>query len=130
MKISGGLHVLRLALAAVFLWFGFSQLLDSVTWVTYVPDWAVNMMHLPPAMIVIGNGLTEIILGGMLAMGIFTRTVAILLGLHLFVIAFDLGFTALGIRDFGLACATIALALLTHEHKHIEAIQPISTTGA
>lgn len=107
-----GLLILRFGLAAVFLWFGFSQLLDGIHWVSLVPDWAVNLVHLPPAMIVLGNGLFEVVLGGLLAMGLWVRLSALLLGLHLALITFDIGLTAIGVRDFGLVAATIALAFL------------------
>ncbi len=112
-----GLLILRLGLASVFLWFGFSQLLDSIHWVGMVPGWAVALAHLPPAMIVIGNGLFEVTLGGLMAMGFYTRLTALLLGLHLAVITFDLGLTTIGVRDFGLVVANIALALLGGENK-------------
>lgn len=107
-----GMHLLRLGLAGVFLWFGFSQLIDSLRWVTIVPEWAVNLLHIPPAMIVMANGLFEIILGGILAMGFFVRTISFVLGLHLILIAFDFGFTATGIRDIGLVVASFALSFI------------------
>ncbi len=107
-----GLLILRLGLAAVFLWFGFSQLLDGIHWVGLVPEWAVNLVHLPPAMIVLGNGLFEVVLGGLLAIGFWVRISALLLGLHLALITVDIGLSAIGVRDFGLVAATIALALL------------------
>lgn len=106
-----GLTVLRLGLAAVFLWFGFSQLLDGLSFVAWVPEWAVALLHIPPAMIVLGNGLFEVIAGALLALGLFVRPVSVLLGLHLAVITFDIGLTAIGVRDFGLMCAVFALAL-------------------
>jgi uncharacterized membrane protein YphA (DoxX/SURF4 family) len=62
-----GLLMLRLAMAAVYLYFGFSQLFDGINWVGIVPEWAVNLVHLPPAMIVLGNGLMEVVLGTLLA---------------------------------------------------------------
>jgi uncharacterized membrane protein YphA (DoxX/SURF4 family) len=104
-----GFEILRLALAGVFLWFGFSQLFNSLAWVGIVPDWAVNILHMPPAFIVLGNGLLEVALGSLLALGILTRYVALILALHLFVIAFELGLTAIGVRDFGLSFATLAI---------------------
>ncbi len=107
-----GLHVLRLSLAGVFLWFGFSQLIDSLSWVGIVPQWAINLSHLPPAMIVMLNGVFEITLGAALAMGFFVRIVSVLLALHLAVIAFEFGLKPTGIRDFGLTMATVALALM------------------
>ncbi len=107
-----GVLVLRLGLASMFLWFGFSQLIDSISWVAWVPEWAVTLFHLPPAMIVLGNGLFEVVLGGLLAFGVLTTPVAYLLALHLFIIVCDIGLTAIGVRDAGLMFATLALALL------------------
>ena len=107
-----GIVILRIGLAALFLWFGFSQIFDSVNWVSWVPEWAVNVLHLPPAMIVLLNGAFEIIAGGLLALNIFTRWVALLLALHLLVLVIDIGANAIGVRDFGIMMATFALALL------------------
>ncbi|MFZ2886545.1 MAG: DoxX family membrane protein [Minisyncoccia bacterium] len=103
--------ILRLGLAAVFLWFGFSQLMDGINWVGWVPEWAVSLLHIPPAMIVLANGAFEVIAGGLLALNLFTRWAALALALHLAVITFDIGLNAIGVRDFGLMMATIALAL-------------------
>lgn len=108
-----GLHVLRLGLAAMFLWFGFSQLFDSLNWVGYVPDWAVSLLHIPPAFIVMANGTLEVVAGALLAAGLLVRPVALILALHLIVITIEIGLTAIGVRDFGLTMATFALALLT-----------------
>ncbi len=107
-----GITILRLGLAVMFLWFGFSQLLDGINWVAWVPEWAVNTLHLPPAMIVLANGLFEVVAGALLALNIWTRWVALALALHLLVITIEIGATAIGVRDFGLTMATFALALL------------------
>lgn len=116
-----GIWLLRIGLAGVFLWFGFSQLFDSLKWVSIVPDWAVNLMHLPPAMIVMANGLFEVVLGSLLAMGFFVRIVSALLALHLLVISIDFGLVATGIRDFGLVIATFALSFIyTKEENKTE----------
>ena len=107
-----GIHLLRLGLAGVFLWFGFSQLMDSLRWVSIVPDWAVSLLHLPPAMIVMANGTFEVVMATLLAMGFFVQITSFVLGLHLLVIAFDFGFTATGIRDLGLVIASFALSFI------------------
>ena len=107
-----GLTVLRIGLAILYLWFGFSQLMNGIDWVSWVPDWAVSVLHLPPAMIVLLNGLFEVALGTLLAINIWVRWVAFILALHLFVIVLDIGASAIGVRDFSLAAATLALALL------------------
>ncbi len=105
-------HILRLGLAVLFLWFGFSQLLDGQNWVGWVPEWAVNLLHLPPAMIVLANGAFEVVAGAALAIGIFVRPAAALLGLHLAVLVFEIGANDIGMRDFGLMAACFALAFL------------------
>lgn len=107
-----GLIILRYGLATVFLWFGFSQLFDGINWVAWVPEWAVSVLHVPPAFIVLGNGLFEVIAGAFLVLNIGTRWVALALALHLLVITIEIGATAIGIRDLGLTAATLALALL------------------
>lgn len=112
MQREWGIHILRLGLAALFLWFGFSQLMDGVNWVSWVPEWAVNLVHLPPAMIVLLNGSFEVIAGSLLALNILTRWAALALALHLVVLVFDIGLTAIGVRDFGIMMATLALVFL------------------
>jgi uncharacterized membrane protein YphA (DoxX/SURF4 family) len=115
-----GYHVLRLGLAAVFLWFGFSQLIDSLIWVSVVPEWASDLLNMPPAMIVMVNGALEILLGSLLALGFFVRPAAAILAVHLLVIAIDFGFSAVGVRDFGLVFATSALALMSISVQHTQ----------
>ena len=107
-----GFTILRLGLAVMFLWFGLSQLMDGISWVSWVPEWAVNLFHVPPAMIVLLNGAFETIGGALLALNIWTRFAAIILALHLFVITAEIGMTGIGVRDFGLATATFALFFL------------------
>lgn len=108
-----GLHILRLGLAALYLWFGFSQLIDGASWVSWVPIWASDLLHMPPAMIVLLNGLFEVVLGAALALNLFVRPVAFLLFLHLTLVTYDIGLTAIGMRDFALTLVTLSLALLS-----------------
>ena len=102
--------VLRLGLATVYLWFGLTQLTDSGAWVSWVPAWTAAL-GLDPELVVLLNGAFETLLGACLAFGLFVRYAALALALHLFVIIFEIGLTAIGVRDFGLALATLALAL-------------------
>ncbi len=116
-----GMVVLRLGIAAVFLWFGFSQLFDSLAWVSIVPGWAVSVFSIPPAMIVMANGVAEVVLGSLLAMGLWVRVVSFLLALHLVPITLDMGFTAVGVRDFGLTMAAFALSFL-YNYKFVSEV--------
>ncbi len=108
-----GISMLRLVLSFVFLWFGFSQLGNAAQWVGFVPDWATTIMG--AGTLVLLNGMFEVVAGFILAVGIAPRYVALLLGLHLLIISASLGFSALGVRDIGLALATISLFFLGND---------------
>jgi uncharacterized membrane protein YphA (DoxX/SURF4 family) len=103
--------VLRIGIALVFLWFGTQQLLHAPDWTGFIPEFVVNMLPVSPETFVLGNGLFEVIFGIALILGIFVRPVAFILAIHMFGIAFSLGWSAIGIRDFGLAIATTAIFL-------------------
>ncbi len=102
--------VLRLAIAAVFVWFGVSQLVNSDAWVGLVPVWATGF-GINAFFVVHFNGVFEILMGLFLSLGIFTRWVALILAAHLFVITTHLGLSAVGVRDFGLSFATLSIAM-------------------
>lgn len=104
--------VLRLSLAGVFMWFGISQIVNAGAWTSLVPEWATGIFGMTSVTIVNLNGVFEIIAAMMLAIGIYVRPVATLLAIHLFVITTHLGINAIGVRDFGLSFATLAVALL------------------
>lgn len=108
-----GISILRIALSFVFLWFGFSQMSNAAQWIGFVPDWATSIMS--AGTLVYLNGIFEIIAGLMLAIGIFPRYVALLLGLHLLVISEGLGISAVGVRDIGLSFATLSLFFLGND---------------
>lgn len=101
--------VLRGGLALLFLWFGLSQVTAPNDWVAWVPEWASAIMSAQT--IVLLNGIFETILGLLIAAGFYTRVAAALLSLHLFLIAYEIGYNDIGVRDFALAVATLALAL-------------------
>ena len=102
--------VLRISLALVFLYFGISQLNDPGLWSIFVPDFFV-VSGISANNLVILNGFIELVLGTFLLVGIYVRIASLILGIHLFGIAFSIGFSPIAIRDFGLAFATIALFL-------------------
>lgn len=104
-----GPTIVRIALALVFLWFGSQQLINTGAWLSFVPDFAISMSHLSAATLVHFNGAFEIVFGLALLVGFFSRTSALLLGLHLFSITLTLGLSAIGVRDFGLALATLSI---------------------
>ncbi len=103
--------VLRLGLVAVYIWFGVSQIVNSNAWTGLVPGWATGLSGMSAGTIVQFNGWFELVAGTLLAVGIYVRIVAGLLFLHLLVIVSHLGATAIGVRDFGLSMATLAIVL-------------------
>ncbi|MEK6909370.1 MAG: DoxX family protein [Nanoarchaeota archaeon] len=100
--------ILRVSLALVFLYFGIQQTLDPGTWSGFVPEF-LQLSIVSANNIVILNGLIEIILGTFLIVGLYVRFASMVMSLHLFGIAFSIGLSPLGVRDFGLAFATLAL---------------------
>lgn len=103
--------VLRFAMCAVFLYFGISQLTSTSLWTGLVPEWLTNATGLSASAFVTINGIFEIVASVLLLLGALVRPIAFLLFLHLFGIAWTLGFNPLGVRDFGLAFATLAVAV-------------------
>jgi uncharacterized membrane protein YphA (DoxX/SURF4 family) len=102
--------VLRVGLALVMLYFGSAQLMNPAPWMNFLPDWTkslpishINFIYL--------NGWFEIIAGLMLLTGFYTRIVAGLLALHLIGITMSIGYSATGVRDFGLTIALFAIFL-------------------
>ena len=107
--------VLRLGLTAVVLWFGTSQLINPNMWTGIVPQWATALSGMSAATIVHLNGWFEVITGLLLGVGIYTRWVALILAVHLLVIASGFGFNPIGVRDLGLTASMLALAMLGND---------------
>ena len=101
--------VLRLGLAAVFVWFGVSQLLDPGAWIGFVPAFIIHSPIKPETVINL-NGWFEMAGAVLLVIGWWVRPVALILAIHLAFIAIETG-GAIGVRDFGLTIACLALAL-------------------
>lgn len=111
--------ILRLGLAIVFAWFGWQQLTHPGDWIAFVPSLTTNPWLTPESLILI-NGWAEIVAATLLFTGFQTRAVALLLCFHLLVIATHAG-GAIGVRDFGLALACLALALLSVDRWTLDA---------
>ena len=103
--------VLRFGLVFLFLWFGLSQIINPASWTAWVPEWVSSLPWISATSVVLLNGAFETIGGILLAIGFWTRWVALLLSLHLFLIAYEVGYNDIGVRDFALAITGIALSL-------------------
>ena len=82
--------VLRLGMSAVILWFGFNELFNTAHFVEFLPGFLYNSPYAASA--VLANGVLEVAFGLLLAVGLFTRVVAIVLAAHLTIITIGLGY--------------------------------------
>ena len=103
--------VLRYGLAIVLVWFGISQILDNAAWVGFVPIWTHSVLFLEPTSVILINGFFEVVTGVLLGLRLFVRPVAFVVAVNFALITFEIGLTAIGLRDFGLTAAALALAL-------------------
>ena len=107
---SVGVALLRLGISFVFLYFGINQLISPKDFIAWLPSEA-SIIPLSSVTLIILNGSLEVFLGIMLLLGLYTRISAVILSIHLFAITYTIGYTQIGVRDFGLSVATLALAL-------------------
>jgi hypothetical protein len=116
--------ILRYGMSLVILWFAMQQLTNSVDWIAYVPASLVGILHISAITLVKFNGTFELVFGLLLLIGWQIRWVGLLLALHLFDIMYVVGYGEIGVRDFGLAVATLSIAmygsdiLAIHQHRH------------
>ena len=103
--------VLRIGMSIVILWFSTQQFLHADVWTAYVPDSAVAFAHVSATTLVYFNAVFELIFGLALLFGYKTRIIALLLALHLFDIMYVVGYGEIGVRDFGLAIATLVVSM-------------------
>ncbi|MBL7056377.1 DoxX family protein [Candidatus Woesearchaeota archaeon] len=117
--------IIRIGIALVLLWFGIHQLINPESFLSYVPEalyqhptemmheHSLQMMHNieKPSVhfLVMGNGVFETIAGLFLLLGFYTRIIAFVTFLHLFLIALSLGYNDLMIRDLGLSIMLLSL---------------------
>jgi len=111
--------VLRIGMAAVFLYFGITQLMRPEAFVGWLPPEA-NLIPLPATTLVALNGGFETLFGTLLLLGLFRRISALLLGMHLMMITITIGLTDIGVRDFGLAVAAISIALTETDNLSLD----------
>ncbi len=103
--------VLRIGIAILFLWFGFSQIINPDAWIGLMPNYVQSITPFSANTLILFNGIFEIIFATLLLLGLYTRTVSLLLSLHLFHIVTIVGYGAIGARDLALAIATLSIFL-------------------
>ena len=114
-----GPSVLRVSLSIVYLYFGISQLIRPETFIGWLPP-EVALIPISPRSFVVLNGGFEVFFGTLLFLGLYRRLSAFLLGTHLMGITFTIGFTEIGMRDFGLAASTLAIVLISEDRFSLD----------
>ena len=99
--------ILRWALAGVFIWFGFSQIINPNHFAAYLPEFIFFSDYVELVLWI--NGSFDIVFGILLGLGIWTRPVAGLLGLHILAITIKMGYTDIAIRNWGLFFAMVSI---------------------
>lgn len=101
--------VLRVGIAFVFLWFGWTTVADPAGWTGLVPAWTSFLGD--PVTLVRLHGIFEFVFGLLLLLGIKTRIVAALLLLNLLHTLTLLSWGPILVRDIGISMALLSLAL-------------------
>lgn len=102
--------ILRIGLGLVMLWFGSKQLGNPIQWISFLPDFTKNLPISQIALVSL-NGWFEVIFGLLLIVGFYTRLVAGFLTIHLLGIVVSVGYTPIGVRDFGLMIGLFSIFL-------------------
>ena len=111
--------IVRVGIASVFLWFGVSQLLDAANWTGWLPEYALSL-PLSVETLVYLNGAFETLFGLMLLLGLGTRIAAIFLSIHMVHIISVVGYSEIGVRDFGIFVAVLSVAFAGADNFCIE----------
>ncbi|MDO8495577.1 MAG: DoxX family membrane protein [bacterium] len=103
-KVSG--WILRIGLAAVFLWFGADKFIHPNYWLNaWVPDWAVSFLgrfKVTGSQFVYFNGVFEVIVGLSLLTNLFSKFFSFLAILFLISVITMNGINEITVRDIGL----------------------------
>ena len=94
-------------------------MINPLNFIGYLPE-EISLIPISQTTFVIINGGFEVYFGALLFIGLYTRLSALLLGLHLFAIAKTIGFNQVGVRDFGLSMASLAVALYGKDNASLD----------
>ena len=100
-------RIVRIGMSLVFLWFGLNQLFQPDNFMGYLPSFILASDLAKQAILL--NGAFNVVFGGLLLAGLFTRLVSVFLVLHLLSISVSLGYNDVMIRDIGLMFATASI---------------------
>ena len=105
--------ILRLSLAAVFLWFGIDKFFDPAYWFNaWIPNFVINfstILHVSTNSIIYSIGVIELLIGISLASNMFIDFFAMIAVVFLIIISLYHGFGEVLVRDLGIIGGLLAL---------------------
>lgn len=105
--------ILRLSLAAVFLWFGIDKFFHPGHWISsWIPQYVINVvgfLHISANAFVYSMGVVELLIGISLAANMFIDFFALVAAIMLVIVSLTHGLSDVLIRDIGLIGALLAL---------------------
>lgn len=106
-------RILIVALAGVFLYFGFDKFVQPIVWIGWIPQWLDGVLF-PKSVWLRVFGVIEIILGGALLFPNTTlrKFACSVIILHLLAVLTQVGINDIGARDGGLTLSAVALWML------------------
>jgi len=102
--------VLRISVALLYIWFGIQQLTNAASWTYFLPSWSASL-PLDQITLIHLNGAFELVMAVALIIGFQTRLTAFLLSIHMAAITIDIGYNAIGVRDFVIFAANFSIFL-------------------
>ena len=110
--------LIRIGLAAVFIYAGIHTLFNYQSWIGFVPGWIQSILD-PKIFLYLHSGF-ELILGIFLLIGFFLPITSLLTFFDIFAILIFYGVDDVTFRDFGLMMASLALFLLSREKSKVD----------
>ena len=101
--------VVRIGIGLCILWFGAQMFIDTDSWSSYIPEYAMSLTGLDAITLTYINGVFETVVSLALILGVFVRPMALVMTTHIALIAVDLGYNQIAIRDWGLAAAAFGI---------------------
>lgn len=117
MRDALSVFLLRSGLGGVYLWFGIEKLRNPSAWYAWVPLIIQNRLPISMDTYLDILGIAEIVLGGLILMGLFMRAACFFIALLIGIMIYFMGFNQVMVRDLGLLA--VALALIVSGAKQI-----------
>lgn len=115
--------LIRIGLAAVFLWFGIDKFFHPIYWINaWIPKWLIQnaiYFKINETSLVYLFGVFEILVGVSLVSGVFMRFFSFLAILFLVTISIIYGFNEVIIRDLGLIGGFLSLLFWPSKNRGV-----------